>query len=276
MPTLNLEQLVEIAKRVGGENHHFKVVQCPLNLPEPQAVLSKRESGKTIVEIAQESGLAVLTNRPLNAILGGGLIRSTQPSEQPPGVMPAQNLLKLSAYEKHLRETFNIEISGRGETIDVAFFFHWTEEFNEMKEKFKNMVEWEDFLFSLINPRLNQSIQFLNQNLQGEHAQKWNQMFPEYRQLLENVCQDMRILALQRSHEEVKEIKNNIGEQADSKISLGEIALKTILDIEGVTTVLNGMRQSQYVDQALEASRADYEIDSFGVLQSLRARHVNS
>ena len=97
------------------------------------------------------------------------------------------SFLKLSSFETKLREQLNVEISGRGENIEVPYFFHWAEEFNEIKEKFKNMVEWEDFLFGLINPRLNQSIQFLNQNLQGEYAQTWNNAFPEYRQILENV-----------------------------------------------------------------------------------------
>ena len=271
MPTLNLEKLLEIANRVGGSEHHFQVIQCPLNLLEPQAALSKRESGKTVLEIAQEANLGVLTNRPLNAILGGGLVRLSAPVEKAPPVMAAQNLLKLSAFEKHLREILNVEISGRGETIEVAYFFRWTEEFNEMKEKFKNMVEWEDFLYGLINPRLNQSMQFLNQNLQGEYAQTWSQAFPEYRQILENVCQDMRILALQRSHEEVSRMKDAMKEHVDSKVTLRHTALSAALNTPGVTTVLTGMRQSQYVEQAIEAGQATFSADPIDVFQSLES-----
>ncbi len=271
MPTLNLEKLLEIAEQVGGSGHHFQVVQCPLNLLEPQAALSKRESGKTILEIAQEANLGVLTNRPLNAILGGGLIRLSAPIEEAPTVMPAQNLLKLTAYEKKLREHLNVEISGRGETIEVGYFFRWAEEFNEMKEKFKNMVEWEDFLFGLINPRLNQSMQFLNQNLQGEYAETWKQAFPEYRQILENVCQDMRILALQRSHQEVSMMKNAMKEHVATENALSDTALTTAVSSAGVTSVLTGMRQPQYVEQAIQTSKRTLNTDSKDIYLSLES-----
>ena len=153
----------------------------------------------------------------------------------------------------------------------MAYFFRWAEEFNEIKEKFKNIVEWEDFLFGLINPRLNQSIQFLNQNLQDEHAQIWNQAFPEYRKIIESVCQDLRILALQRSHEEVALMKTAMQDHIDSNLPLHHIALTAAMNTKGVTTVLTGMRQSRYVEQALEISGCESDVESDVIFTSLES-----
>ena len=72
--------------------------------------------------------------RPTGGPVGEPEVSETE--EKPSAVMPAHHLLTLSNFEKKLRETFNVEISGRGETIEVAFFFHWAEELNEIKEKF--------------------------------------------------------------------------------------------------------------------------------------------
>src|SRR6185436_1106389 len=58
--------------------HHFKVLQLPMNLFESGAALEKNcgaDGGSTALEAASAAGLAVLANRPLNAILGGRLLR---------------------------------------------------------------------------------------------------------------------------------------------------------------------------------------------------------
>jgi hypothetical protein len=257
LPTLDLGRLIDIAVKVGGDNHNFKVIQCPLNLLEPAAAHSPRENGKTILAMSQDANLAVLTNRPLNAILGGGLIRLAEPGEPAQSIDPAKNILKLTSLEKRLRQELNVEISARGETIEVAYFFHWADEFNEIKHKFRNLVEWEDLLLGLINPRLNQSTSFLNQNLQEEHAKIWQEIFPDYRQAIENVCQDFRLIAIERSHEETSVIRAVVDEYLPSKPSLSQIALQTAIGTAGVTCVLNGMRQSFYVEDAIKASQGD-------------------
>ena len=258
LPTLNLERLIEIAVKVGGDNHKFRVIQCPLNLLEPAAALSPRENGKTILAMAEDANLAVLTNRPLNAILGGGLIRLAEPGEANQAIDPAENILKLTALEKRLRQELNVEIDTRGETIEVAYFFHWADEFNEIKHKFRNLVEWEDFLLGLINPRLNQSTNFLSHHLKDEHAKIWQKIFPDYRQAIENVCQDFRLLAIERSHEETSVIRAVLDDHLPAKTSLSQIAIQTAISTAGVTCVLNGMRQPLYVEDALKASQDVY------------------
>jgi len=59
-----------------SENHHFRLIQLPLNLLETGAVLEKNQSEeKSVLDLASTLELAVLINRPLNAFDGERLLR---------------------------------------------------------------------------------------------------------------------------------------------------------------------------------------------------------
>ncbi len=71
----SLETVWKIAESISS-NHHFRVIQFPMNLFEAGAATEKNQSnGKTLLQFAREKRLGVLINRPLNAIAGRGLIR---------------------------------------------------------------------------------------------------------------------------------------------------------------------------------------------------------
>lgn len=74
----SLADLWEIAQSISQE-HHFRVIQFPLNLFETAAMTEKNQpDGKNLVEFANDKGLGVLTNRPLNAIQEDRLIRLSE------------------------------------------------------------------------------------------------------------------------------------------------------------------------------------------------------
>jgi aryl-alcohol dehydrogenase-like predicted oxidoreductase len=66
---LSLEQLVESARAVAGDSHHFRVVQLPINLAMPEAVRKPTQPlrGKLVpvVEAAEELGLTVVASASL-------------------------------------------------------------------------------------------------------------------------------------------------------------------------------------------------------------------
>lgn len=252
LPSLDLEKILEIAKLAGGENHGFRVVQFPLNLLESESAILPQKNGQPLLETAAAASLGVLVNRPLNAILGGGLVRLAQPDERGNEVELAPNMLALDALEQSLRERLALEIPIRGETVSVPFFFNWADEFKDMVTRFRNVVEWEDLLYGLVNPRLNQSVAFLQQHLKGDHASYWQEAFPRYRDALEKVCQDLRSVALHRSTLESDLIRQALDE---SQNQLSHIAIGTAVSTPGITSVLNGMRQIRYVDDAMAAAQ---------------------
>jgi len=64
---LDYSKLIEYAKAIAGENHHFKVIQLPMNMYE--------KDGVPCAKWAHENGLQVHVNRPLNAFYMGGMLR---------------------------------------------------------------------------------------------------------------------------------------------------------------------------------------------------------
>ena len=66
---LDLEEIIGIAREVGGASHHFRVVQLPINLGMPEAVraLNQTLSGRRVsfLEAASKLGVAVVASASL-------------------------------------------------------------------------------------------------------------------------------------------------------------------------------------------------------------------
>jgi len=67
---LSLEKMVNLAREVGGEGHHFKVIQLPYNLVLPEAFLSKNqrigELEMSLLEAAKHLGIYVMVSASVN------------------------------------------------------------------------------------------------------------------------------------------------------------------------------------------------------------------
>lgn len=70
---LEYKHLIAYAKEIAGKNHHFKVIQLPMNMFE--------QNGIPAAKWAHENGLEVHVNRPLNAIYKDNMIRLASYSE---------------------------------------------------------------------------------------------------------------------------------------------------------------------------------------------------
>jgi aryl-alcohol dehydrogenase-like predicted oxidoreductase len=77
---LSLAEMVEIAREAGGQNHHFRFVQLPMNLAMPEALLRPNQAveGKTMatVQAARALGITLVTSA---ALLQGQLTRNLPP-----------------------------------------------------------------------------------------------------------------------------------------------------------------------------------------------------
>lgn len=78
---LPLAELVRLAREVGGDRHHFRVVQLPYNLamPEAYARANQRLDGRqaSVLEVAGELGIYVMASA---SILQGRLARNLPPA----------------------------------------------------------------------------------------------------------------------------------------------------------------------------------------------------
>lgn len=88
----DLERVWEAASAVGPE-HHFRVIQLPLNLLEPGAVIENNQAdGGSVLSAAFEKGIGVLVNRPLNAFGKNQLFRLADIDE--PARMPEEEIIR--------------------------------------------------------------------------------------------------------------------------------------------------------------------------------------
>jgi aryl-alcohol dehydrogenase-like predicted oxidoreductase len=66
---LSLEELVTIAREVGGESHHFKIIQLPINLAMTEAVRVPTQTVDsdrvTLLEAAQHFGVGIVGSATL-------------------------------------------------------------------------------------------------------------------------------------------------------------------------------------------------------------------
>jgi aryl-alcohol dehydrogenase-like predicted oxidoreductase len=78
---LSLETLLHTAREVGGEAHHFRVVQLPFNLAMPEALIAPTQTlGHTPVALttaARELGITVMCSA---ALMQGRLARGLPPA----------------------------------------------------------------------------------------------------------------------------------------------------------------------------------------------------
>lgn len=74
---LSLADVVSMAERAGGKDHHFRVIQLPLNLGMAEAVTKRNQmvNGRmlTVLEAARELGISVMTSA---SVLQGQLTRN--------------------------------------------------------------------------------------------------------------------------------------------------------------------------------------------------------
>ena len=86
---LSLEETIEIAKKIGGENHGLRFIQLPFNMYYDQALLTKNQTlqnqNMSILEVAMRLKIGVFTSVPM---MQGRLLT--------PGTMPEFGELKPS------------------------------------------------------------------------------------------------------------------------------------------------------------------------------------
>ena len=78
----SLARMLAAAEAAGGPGHHFGVLQLPMNFFEPGGILESNNppdapatARRSVLELASTKGIGVLVNRPLNAVVGRGMVR---------------------------------------------------------------------------------------------------------------------------------------------------------------------------------------------------------
>ena len=273
---VDIRRLWEIAYSIRPD-HHFRMVQFPMNLLEPEAAVNQSPTdGKTLLQFALEKDLAALTNRPLNAFKDGQLKRLVS--------IQLNSDFDMSRLEKSLNLTVKLEEEFANKIINqlqleaaikekliglfatgnyfaahyktIATYWSWlgqhahfiseqvsyaVQKVNEAPDNPPQVIEWLDAYVQIFNDMLDQLTRFY-----GWQAEKFAKSV-------------LRLLA------------------PGGNVGLTHVALQALWDSAGVSTVLIGMRRPEYVAEVIGYLQAEDKLPLpswQGILRILKSEEI--
>jgi hypothetical protein len=254
--------LWEIAESLSPQ-HHFRVIQFPMNLVEAGAGFEKNQMGNTrsLLEFAGEKKLATLVNRPLNAMQRNGMMRladfPTISSSEAEKKFPEQ-IAELTEAEKVFAQKLFRELNFERVVKADRPIFAWSEQLTGGLTLFQNWAHWDHVKQHMIEPQTEMALNFLREK--SNNAAVWREWENNYRRCLAAVLD-----TLSRYHSrEAAAASDKLSQRLDGAISqlktspaLSQKALRVLLNIPELNCVLLGMRRPQYVADGLAALRAE-------------------
>ncbi len=239
-----------------GKDHHFRVLQMPMNLFEAGALL-ERNSGpdgeQTVLETADRAGVGVLVNRPLNAMVHESLLRLAEVEVGPEGAPLDAQLTRVEELEAEYRRDIAAHLEASEGGVPPEHFFRWSADLRGAGAHIGGIERWQALEEQRIRPRLLQALRALDESLQGEMGQTWQEWRARYVPELQALLAAYRY----RAAVESRDIRARVSAALDPLLPverqrepLARKALWVLASTAGVASVLNGMRTPQYVDDA--------------------------
>jgi uncharacterized protein YyaL (SSP411 family)/aryl-alcohol dehydrogenase-like predicted oxidoreductase len=242
-------------RSVGASTHHFRVLQCPMNLFEAGAARTPNTGqSQTVLEYARENKIAVLVNRPLNAMVAPNrmLRLADLPLEDQP-IDIDQQLSHVGALEQEYRTSLAPTIPPSGTGTAPIDYFNWSVELHRIHPQIQGLEQWEQVEHHMIAPHINHVLQQLSRQLSGDVAEQWEGWRHRYIPELLTLLRGLRHEATLRSQAQTERIARTIDPLLPTShraASLSQKMLWLLASTPGVTCVLNGMRTPRYVDNS--------------------------
>ena len=256
-----LEAAQAAAREQGLENSHFCVIQLPMNMLEAGALLTSNTGPthtQTIIEFAQANQLAVLVNRPLNAIpgKGEGIVRLADPQAETPNTNFETQLPKVSVLEQDYKRVLAPTIPKTEQGRPPSDFFNWAEELQRVRESIHNLEHWDQIENQMIAPHLNHVFQLLTRHYAGKQEEEaiWESWKDRYVPELLTLLKVMRMEAAQKSAQKISALRFLIDPllpESRRNEPFSRKAMWALVSLPGVTCVLNGIRHPFYVQDSL-------------------------
>jgi uncharacterized protein len=253
---VSFDLMLGAARQAGGEAHHFRVLQLPLNLLEAGGVFEKSAGAgqRTVLQAAAAAGVGVLANRPLNAMAHESLVRLAPLEEKGEPTDVEAQLAILDSLESEYRRDIAAHLEAGEGSVPPEHFFRWSADLRGVSAHLQSVEQWEALEQQRILPRLLQALQALDQSLQGGLGEAWQDWRRRYVPELRILLAELRRQATARTVASLARLSAAIDPllpAARRAEPLSRKALWVAASTEGVSSVLNGMRHRAYVDDAL-------------------------
>ncbi len=259
----SLSRMIEAAQRAAQQtakpHHGFRVLQLPMNLFESGALLTPntgQDQEHTVLKFAQEHHIAILVNRPLNAVpvQHRGMLRLADPRYEPVETPFETQHQTVVASEEAFRKEFAPLIPYAGKGLEPKDFFSLAGELRHLRSQIHNLEHWDQIESQMLVPHLNQALQVATKHLNPERATAWQNWQAQYIPNLHRLFKIVRQEAAQKSQEQLQSITATLDRflpEDKRKEPLSRKALWSLTSTLGVTCVLNGIRKSDYVEDSL-------------------------
>jgi aryl-alcohol dehydrogenase-like predicted oxidoreductase len=252
----SLEKVWEIAQSLSSD-HHFRLIQLPMNLLETGAITEKNQvNGQSVLQFARDKKLGVLVNRPLNAITNNKLLRLAEVEARRrasdkeiadliEGLIHSEQTLRNNILTKvHLTPSWQSQLMEQV-AIGTVLKQHW--------QNFGTYERWRELQEYYFLPRVKGVFQFLKdkENLAEEISSWVNSHMEKLEVLLEAVGSSYAEKAAKRCDQLKRQLSSVDTDWAEAK-TLGQTAIRALRSTAGITTVLVGMRRQSYVEDVLE------------------------
>lgn len=240
---VSLAKLLAAAEAVGGADHGFRVIEFPMNILEAQPLLFRQQEGKTLLEMAAEHDLGVLTNRPLNARREGRVQRLAYFTEH--------NGVEIKG-ELHstLGQVLELERQLPIRTKPVPIGLRWGHELREPIAELGDVLSWREFALVKIYPSIRQA---MNRLPQDAAAQAWRSRYEHaISRYLDLITADLEVMANSKAQVFMEQI-DGLAPELRAAESLALKSIEALLGVTEVHSVLVGMRRPRYVKDVLRA-----------------------
>jgi len=261
----SLETVWAIAQEIGVD-HHFRVIQFPFNFFEHGAATEKNQfhNSQTLLQTAKQFGLATLANRPLNAMHHHRMIRLAYFLVAETANLKENfdsALLRLESSQKEFFEAVLSLLQLDDHRDEMEDGMQWSKHLHNALTVFHDWEHWDHIKQNMIWPQVNGYLNaFENRarQLDLDAAAVYTQWRARFIAALQEAVslieRKYATLANARSQKISERLTSLVPELTDSA-TLSQRALRAVLGAEGMHVVLLGMRQRDYVEDALPILR---------------------
>jgi hypothetical protein len=204
--------------------------------------------------VAIAERIAVLANRPLNAMTGNRMVRLADFETGQPQVDFEPQRQVVARLEAEFRRAFAPRLRSPKGGTPPENFFRWAEQLEGLPQHLPGLEQWREIEAFRIAPQVAHMVQALEQAFGGQGADQWQDWRDRYLPELDRLLAEIRRQAAAKSQAISAAVAGAINATlpiARQGESLSRKALWVVASTPGVTCVLVGMRQAAYVDDAL-------------------------
>ncbi len=226
-------------------NPHFQVIELPFNLLEQQTLLH-------VIPFTQAKNLAIIVNRPLNAIEGVRLFRLADRAYSDKCIAPSDFLSELNLLEREFHEQIAPVLRAQG-ISHLSKLFRFLDELETTDFTILSHDDWQQIKTEIIFPQIYPACSRIEQHLSGELRDRWISWKERYLTFFETISE---LPFFSSEYSRKKQFFDRLSLLLPKSLrerSYSQKALGTLLQTEGISCILNGMRTKDYVEDSLGA-----------------------